>query len=194
MRPWTLVVTLLAVLGLLLTLGLQGCLFGGGGGDEAAEGEAPPPEGGPGEMPPGEMGAAPPGEGPPPEMPGGEMPPGEGPPAGMPPGEMPGGEAPGMMGGEPAAGGDAAAMVSEAMQAKHAGNYAEARTRFEAAVAADPSSLDAHWGLAWIYAEMYDAGAADMKDRAIAEFNQVLQLGATGDMADEANAALARLQ
>ena len=151
-------------------------------------------------MPPGEMGEAPPpgempgGEMPPGEMPGGEMPPGEMPPGEMPGGEMPGGEMPGMMGGEPGGGGDASAMVSEAMRAKHAGNYAEARTTLEAAAAADPSSLDAHWGLAWIYAEMYDAGAADMKDRAIAEFNQVLTLGATGDMADEANAALQRLQ
>ncbi len=191
---------LLSVLGLLLALGLQGCLFGGGGGDESAGGEAPPPEGGPGEMPPGEMGAAPPGEAPPPEMPGGEMPPEMA--EGMPGGEAPGmmGAEPGMMGaepaagGEPAGGGDASAMVSAAMQAKHAGDYAEARARFEAAVAADPSNLDAHWGLAWIYAEMHDAGAADMKDRAVAEFNQVLQLGATGDMADEANAALERLQ
>ncbi len=99
-----------------------------------------------------------------------------------------------MMGGAPAAGGDASAMVSEAMQLKHAGNYAEARSRFEAAVAADPSNLDAHWGLAWIYAEMADAGAADLKDKAVTEFNQVLQLGATGDMAAEANAALQRLQ
>jgi len=180
MRPRTLMLILMSILGLLLALGLQGCLFGGGG-DESAEGGGempeggPPPEGMPGEMgepmPPGEMGE--------PMPPGAEM--------GGPPGE-PGMEMPGEGAGPAPGGGDASALVSEGMQAKRVGNYTEARARFEAAVAADPSNLQAQWGLAWICAEMGD------KAKAIDAFNAVLKLGATGDMASEAEAALDRLQ
>ncbi len=187
MRPRTLMLVLMSILGLLVALGLQGCLFGGGGGDESAEGGGPPPEAGPmpeggpppegmpGEMaepmPPGEMGE--------PTPPGAEM--------GGPPGE-PGMEMPGAEMGAPAPGADASALVSEGTQAKRVGNYTEARSKFEAAVAADPSNLDAHWGLAWICAEIGDTA------KAVEEFNTVLQLGATGDMAAEAEAALDRLQ
>lgn len=188
MKPRTFVLILLTSLGLLTALGLQGCLFGGG--KRAAESAGGPEAAGPpaGEMPPGEM----PGEMPP----GGEMagaaPPAEGMPGEVPPGE----EMPGEMGATPApaAGGDASALVEEGMRAKHAGNYAEARAKFEAAVAADASNLQAHWGLAWVYAELADAGAADLKDKAIAEFNTVLELGASGEMAEEAQAALKRLK
>lgn len=197
MRPRAVLLVLMGVVALLLMLGLQGCLFGGGGGGEESAG-APPAEGGeaapPGEMggpPPGGEGAPPPGEmGAPPPGDAGAPPPGEM--GGPPPGE-PGAPPPG---GAPAAGGgDAAAMAREALNLKHAGNYAEAKTKFEAAIAADANNVDAHYGLAWILAEMAGThGDAAAKTQAIAEFNKVIELGASGAMASEAQAALGRLQ
>jgi len=193
MRARSAVLILMSIVALLLALGLQGCLFGGGGGEESA-GAPPPGEAGapPGEMgaPPGEMGApppegemgAPPMEGemgaPPPE--GGEM-------AGMP---AEGGE----MGAMDGAGGDAGAMAQDGLTLKHEGNYTAAKQKFEAAIAADPNNLVAHNGLAWILAEMADAtGDAGLKAQAVAEFNKVIELGASGEMAAEAQAALQRL-
>ncbi|MEA3400565.1 MAG: tetratricopeptide repeat protein [Armatimonadota bacterium] len=198
MRPRTSLLIVLTVLGMLLAFGLQGCLFGGGG-EEAAEegGEAAGPPGGeaPGGMPgemggaPGEM-AGPPGEagpagGGPPAGPEGGMEPGmpgeaAGPGMGM--GAMPGEEA------EPAVGGDAAALVKEGMNLKHQGRYTAARDKFEAAIAADASNVDAHWGLAWILAEMGET------DKAIEQFETVKELGASPERIAEANKALDRLQ
>lgn len=185
MRPRTALLVLMGMVALLLMLGLQGCLFGGGGGGEESA-EAPPMEGGEAAPPPGEMGAPPPGEAgaPPP----GEMgaPPMEGEPAAMP-----------MEGGEMAAGGggDAGALAQEGLALKHQGNYAEAKAKFEAAIAADPNNLVAHNGLAWILAEMASThGDTAAKTQAIAEFNKVIELGASGAMASEAQAALQRLQ
>lgn len=198
MRPRTALLVLMGMVALLLMLGLQGCLFGGGGGGEESA-EAPPMEGGEAAPPPGEMGAPPPGEAgapPPGEM--GAPPPGEM--GGPPPGEM-GGPPPGepgapATGAAPAAGGgDAAALAKEALNLKHAGNYAEAKAKFEAAIAADPNNLVAHNGLAWILAEMASThGDTAAKTQAIAEFNKVIELGASGAMASEAQAALQRLQ
>lgn len=194
MRTRTALLMLMGMVALLLMLGLQGCLFGGGGGEESAE--APPTGGGEAAPPPGEMG------GPPPE---GEM--------GAPPpeGEMGGPPAEGEMGGPPpeaemgapaeggemgaAGGGDAAALAREGMTLKHQGNYTAAKQKFEAAIAADPNNLTAHNGLAWVLAEMADAtGDEALKTQAIAEFEKVIELGASGSMASEARAALQRLQ
>ncbi|NLO04349.1 MAG: tetratricopeptide repeat protein [candidate division WS1 bacterium] len=166
-----LLLVVLSILGLLVILGLQGCLFGGGGdAEETAEGgEAMPVEGG--EAMPAE---------------GGEM---GGPPAGM--GEDmpadPGMEEPMGEMGEPA-GGDASAIVAEALEAKHGGNYTVARQQAEAAVAADPNNGEAHRVLAWIYADM------GMKDQAIQEFNAFISIGGDAEDVQEAQAALQRLQ
>jgi len=187
MRQRNLLLIVIAILGLLAVMGLQGCgLFGGGGGDEEAAGtegaegmpeEGMPPDEGMGGPPPGEMGGAPP-----------EGAPGEE--AGMPPMDEEPGEGP-----APATGGaDAGALVAEGMATKHQGNYVTARQKFEAAVAASPDNADAHWGLAWIYAEMADAGDASMKAKAIEEFQTFLQLGGTQEQVAEAEAALERLQ
>lgn len=186
MRRQDLLLIVIAVLGLLVTLGLQGCGLFGGGDEETAEGEAAegvPAEGGEpgmeGEMPaePG-MGGPPPAEGAPGE-------PGMGGPAPM-------GEAPAE--GAAAGGGDASQLVAEGMAAKHDGNYVTAREKFEAAVAADDSNAEAHWGLAWIYAEMADAGQSSLEPKAVEQFQKFLELGGTQDQVAEAEAALERIQ
>jgi len=188
MRPRTLILILVSILGLLLAMGLQGCLFGGGdeGGEAADTGEGgegaemgPPEDMGP----PGEMGA-PEEMGPPGEMgePGAmEGPPGEGAGAPMPPAEAGAPEA------AAPAGADVSALVEEGMAAKHTGNYTLAQQKFEQAVAANPNSLDAHWGLAWIYAEK------EMTEQAKMEFQKVIDLGATGEKLSGAQDALQRL-
>lgn len=185
MRQRNLLLVVVTVLGLVVTLGLQGCLFGGGGDEGAVEGEGAegaPAEGA--EAAPGEVGEMP-GEGgmggPPPGMEG------EGAPAEAT-------DAPVAEGTAAAGGGDAEAMVDEAMAAKHDGDYVTARQQFEAAVAADDSNAEAHWGLAWIYAEMADAGNADMKPKAIEQFHKFLEIGGTADQVAEAEDALERLQ
>ncbi len=85
-------------------------------------------------------------------------------------------------------GADAASLVADGMQAKHAGDYQRALESFEAAVAADPSNVDAHWGLAWVSAE------SGRTERAVEAFETVIQLGASPDKVQEAEAALQRLQ
>lgn len=165
-----LLLVVLSILGLLVILGLQGCLFGGGGdAEETAEGgEAMPVEGEGMPAEGGEMGGPPPGMGEDmPADPGMEEP----------MGEM----------GEPA-GGDASAIVAEALEAKHGGNYTVARQQAEAAVAADPNNGEAHRVLAWIYADM------GMKDQAIQEFNSFISIGGDAEDVQEAQAALQRLQ
>ncbi len=187
MRSRTLLLILMTILGLLLALGLQGCLFGGGGGEEGGDsGEAADTGEAPGEGE-GEAGAPPPGEG----M--GGPPPGEGA-EGMP--TPPGGETDGEDAGMPSpagaagagGGANASGLVEEGMDAKRAGNYQVALEKFEAAVAADPSSVDAHWGLAWVAAELGNT------DQAVTEFQKVIDLGASQDRAQEAQDALDRLQ
>ena len=188
----SLLLMVIAILGMLVTLGLQGCLFGGGG-DESAEGgeEGAPAEGAEG-MP--EEGGEMPAEG-------GEMPEDAGM-GGMPGGEMPMEGAPGEMpmdgaadAGMPAAGGgDAGAMVAEGMSAKKDGDYVSARAQFEAAIAADADNADAHYGLAWILAEMAASGQPNLKSAAIAEFETFLELGGSDDQVKKATDALDRLQ
>ncbi len=178
------ILTVLAIFALLIAASLQGCLFGGGASDEAAGGgeEGGAAAGGEmpgGEMPGGEEGAAPGGE-----MPGGGMM-GGGAPA---EGEMPmEGTDEGMgMGGEtaaPAAGGGGAA----ALGVKRSGDWSAAAAECEAAIAANADDAQAHRVLAWILADTDAAGA-------IEHFNAYLASGATGADADEAKAAIERLQ
>ncbi len=172
MKPRTYVLMTLAILALLVMLAAQGCLFGGGGGEEEAE------EGGE------EMGT---GEGPSEGMPGGEEMAGAPEEAGAPAGEGFMAEpAAGEPGGE-AAGGGAASLVAAGMTAKHAGDLNAAQQNFEAAVAADPNNVDAHWGLAWVYAQK------NLKEKAITEFNKVKALGADEEKVAQADEAIARL-
>lgn len=173
------VLMVLAIFALLVTVSLQGCLFGGGGGDEASggdeaggEGAAPADAGGEmmggGEMP---GGGAPGGE-----APGGEM---------MGGGEMPsedmgmGGEE---MGGAPAAASGGAAALS----VKRSGAWGAAAAQCETALAANADDAEAHRVLAWILADTDAAGA-------IEHFNAYLDSGAEGPDADEAKAAIERL-
>ena len=184
MRSRSYVLTVLAVLALLVALGMQGCLFGGGGeeaGGETPSGEEGTPAGGEEGAPAGEtMGGgeapAPEGEGAPPsEMMGGD--------AGAPPeggGEMPmGGEAP--MG--EAAGGGA---TDEALQTKRAGDWDAAQQQLEQILAANPNDAEAHRILGWILVD-------DSPAEATQHFNAYLQSGAQGEKAEEVKAALERL-
>lgn len=182
-----LLLIVITILGLIVTLGLQGCgddeVAEGEtpeGGEPAMEGETPAEPGMEGEMPgePG-MGGPPPDDGAPAEPGMGGPPPADGAPA-------EGAAAPG--------GADASQLVAEGMAAKHDGDYVTAREKFEAAVAASPDSGEAHWGLAWIYAEMADAGDEAMVDRAINEFETFLEIGGTQEQTAEATAALDRLR
>jgi tetratricopeptide (TPR) repeat protein len=187
-----LLLIVIVILGLIVTLGLQGCGLLGGGDDaaegEAAEGEAaagaeaegPGAEGMPAQGP--EAGPAGPGMG------------GPGPEGAAPEGM--GGPAPGApaQGTADVGGPDASKLVAEGMAAKRDGDYVTARKRFEAAVEANPDSAEAHWGLAWIYAEMADAGNEAMEDRAIEEFETFLELGGTQEQVQKATNALDRLQ
>jgi hypothetical protein len=177
-----LLLIVIVILGLVVTLGLQGCGLLGGGDEDAAEGETAD------DAAAGEAGME------------DEM-------AGEPgmEGEMmgePGMEEPGM-GGPPMdeeaaegapTGADAGDLVSEGMAAKHDGDYVSAREKFEAAVAADSNNAEAHWGLAWIYAEMADAGDESMEQKAIDEFETFLELGGTQEQVAEATEALDRLR
>lgn len=161
MKPRTLLLILMTILGMLLALGLQGCLFGGSDEDEAADAQFDE-----------EMGE------PSPEMG-----------MGMPMDDDMMMDDPDMAGDMPAApAGGADALVAEGMEAKHDGNYVLATEKFEAAVAADPSDVDAQWGLAWVYAESGRPGEA------IAAFEAVIELGASADRIQEAEAAIGRLR
>jgi hypothetical protein len=179
MRRETLLLIVAAILGMLVTLGLSGCGLFGGGDDEAAAPDGAPPEGADTAMDPA-MEAAPPDDmgAPPPEGEPGAMPPEGTAPEGAPAG----------------GGGDAASLVAEGMAAKHEGDYVTARARFEAAVAAEPDNADAHYGLAWVLAEMAASGQPNLKQNAIAEFQKFLELGGNQQQVDEATSALDRLQ
>jgi hypothetical protein len=179
MKKQSYLTMVLVVLGVLALLAVQGCLFGGRGGEE--EGGTEPAETGaePGAPPEAEAGA---------EAPGEAMPPGAetGPEAGEAGAPMPPGFGPEETAPAPPAG-DAASLVAAAMKAKHGGDIPTAQRHYEAAVAADPNNVDAHWGLAWIYSQK------GMKEKAITEFNKVKSLGASADKVAEADAAIARL-
>jgi hypothetical protein len=160
------ILTVLAIFALLITVSLQGCLFGGGGGDEASGG--------------GEAG-----DGAAPADAGGEMM-GGGAEGGAPAadGEMDMGMGGEEMGGVPAAASGAAAA---ALNVKHSDDWSGAAAQCEAALAANPDDAEAHRVLAWILADTDAAGA-------IEHFNAYLASGAEGSDADEAKAAIERLK
>lgn len=175
------VLMVLAIFAVLVTVSLQGCLFGGGGEEASGEGEGgAPAEGemmGGGEQP----GGGAPGGG----MPGeGEM---EGADAGM-GGEMPmEGTDEGMGMGDEMAAPAASGAGAAALGVKHGGDWGAAASQCEAALAANADDAEAHRVLAWILADTDAAGA-------IEHFNAYLASGATGADADEAKAAIERLQ
>lgn len=183
MRRTLLAQLLLICLVALLALG--GCLFGRKGGDEGAETGAGP-EGAPGLS--AEV-AGP--EGKPPEGPAGGPGPAEGPSA---PEAAPLGPA----AKAPAAGpattaapaGDAAqakGLLAQARQAKAAADYESAISLARQAADADPGSADAHWLMAWMYAEQ------GQKDQAVAEFNAFVASAGGDPRVADAKAALERL-
>lgn len=182
------VLMVVAIVALLMAASVMGC------GKKEAPGEGAPPGGATAGGPPGMPGA-----GGPPGMPGAGGPPGgapagaySGPPgmpgAGGPPG-MPGaGGPPGMMGGGAAAGPGATTLVEEGMEAKKAGDSRQAENRFRDALAADLTSEDAHWGLAWVLA------GTGQKDEAIEEFGEVISLTIDSERRSESEQAIKRLQ
>ena len=173
MKPQRYILMVLAILAVLVVLALQGCLFGGGaeeGGQEGGGQVGETPEAGAGQQ--GMM----------------EGPEGAGTPQAAPAeGAMQGaeGEGPGAPAG--GAGADVASLVAAGMKAKHAGDLDTAAQKFEAAAAANPTSIDAHWGLAWVYAQK------KMTEKAITQFNKVKSLGADEQKVAEADKAIARL-
>lgn len=197
-----LLLIVVVILGLVVTLGLQGCGLLGGD-DEAAEGE----EGAEG-APQADMGAeGPPGAEMPEGAPAGEM--GGAPPAGemggpaagpegaaAPPADMGGPADAGVPGEatEAAGGQDVDQLVSEALDAKHDGNYVDARNKLEQAVEADPDHAEANRVLGWIYAEMADSGQPSMEPQAIEHFETFLQKGGTDKQVSEVEGALERMQ
>ncbi len=171
------VLMVVAIMALVMAALVMGC------GKKEAPGEGGPPPGVSAEGPPGMPGA-----GGPPGMPGAGGPPGM-PGAGGPPG-MSGGGAPGTMGGggQAPAGPSAATLVEEGMEAKKAGDYDKAENKFRDALAADLTSEDAHWGLAWVLAE------TGQKDEAISEFEEVISLTIDAERRSESERAIKRLQ
>lgn len=187
MKPRTLLLAI-AVLAMVIAL-TSGCLFGGGDEGGAAEGPPEGPEGGPpgpggeGEMmePPGGM----PGE------PGG--PPEAGGPPGAPPGEGeelgPSGPPMGEM-GAPSAG----ASISEVLDMKHDGEYADAADELDKILSSDSSNAEAHWILAWILAEQGTTHNNPAKvDEAKEHFQRFIDLSDDQSKISEAEAALDRL-
>ena len=172
------VLMVVAILALLMAALVMGC------GKKAAPGEGQPS---PGVSAEGPAGGAPAGAySGPPGAPGGGGPPGMmG--GGGPPG-MPGAGAPGTMGGQVPAGPGAATLVEEGMEAKKAGDYRKAENRFRDALAADLTSEDAHWGLAWVLA------GTGQKDEAISEFGEVISLTIDAERRSESEQAIKRLQ
>ncbi len=176
------VLMVVAILALLMAASVMGC------GKKEAPGEGETAPGVSAEGPPGMPGAegppGMPGAGGPPGMPGAAGPAGaySGPPG------MPGAAAPGMMGAAVPAGPGAATLVEEGMEAKKAGDYRKAENKFRDALAADLTSEDAHWGLAWVLA------GTGQKDEAISEFEEVISLTIDAERRSESEQAIKRLQ
>jgi tetratricopeptide (TPR) repeat protein len=87
----------------------------------------------------------------------------------------------------PARGDGVAALCDRALALKRARDLVGAAGAYQEAIALDPRSIQAHWGLAWVLA------SGGRRDEAIREFQQVLRLAEDDDIASEARAALKRL-
>ena len=191
------VLAVLVVLALVVSLlALVGCGnkkaadtgAGPAAGAEGADGSGAPAAGGakpaaaqPGAGPAGGPPGASPAGGPPGARPAG------GPPGARPVGGPPGGGPPG--GGPPGAavgGGNAGALVEEALNLKRIGQLDDAVAKFREALAADPKSEPAHYGLAWTLA------LQGKKAEAAAEFQTVVQTSTNPTHKNEASQALKR--
>ncbi len=74
------------------------------------------------------------------------------------------------------------------MALKHEGRAEEAAEELRAALKLAPDYVDAHWGLAWLCAELED------KPEALRHFREVIRLAPDTDLAREAADAIERLQ
>ena len=83
---------------------------------------------------------------------------------------------------------EAERLLKEALQAKRQGDLELAFTKYIAVLLANPGSVEAHWGLAWVLA------AKGEKEAASEHFAQVIALSGDPVRVKEAKAALARLK
>ena len=81
-----------------------------------------------------------------------------------------------------------ARLLKEGLAAKRAGNLELAFTRYVAVLLRDPTSVEAHWGLAWVLA------AKGEKEAAVEHFQKVVELSTDPQRVREAKEALARLR
>lgn len=79
-------------------------------------------------------------------------------------------------------------LLREALEAKRKGDLELAFTKYVAVLLKEPSSVDAHWGLAWVLASKGE------KEAAIEHFEKVVELSPDPQRKKEAQAALGRLR
>jgi len=89
--------------------------------------------------------------------------------------------------GPPSPAEDVTSLCEQGLALKRAGDPERATAAFEQALALDPDSVKAHWGLAWVLA------ARGRREEAIREFRLVVHLSPDDDLVAEAAAALRRL-
>ncbi len=82
---------------------------------------------------------------------------------------------------------DVTTLCEQGLALKRAGDLERAVAAFEQALALDPNSVQAHWGLAWVLA------ARGRREEAVREFRLVVDLSPDDDLVAEATAALRRL-
>jgi len=82
---------------------------------------------------------------------------------------------------------DAEALCRQAKALKDEGKLDAAAATYLEAIRLEPQSIEAHWGLAWVYRKQ------GLRDPAVAEFQKVLELGTDADRAREARDALQRM-
>ncbi|MGQ9732427.1 MAG: tetratricopeptide repeat protein [Candidatus Zipacnadales bacterium] len=93
-----------------------------------------------------------------------------------------------LLGDKPPLPTDVGNLLTEALAAKRAGNLELAFTKYMAVLQAEPNSVEAHWGLAWVLATKNE------KEAAIEHFQKVVELSHNPQQVKEAKAALIRLK
>jgi tetratricopeptide (TPR) repeat protein len=83
---------------------------------------------------------------------------------------------------------DTARLLQEALEAKRKGDFELAFTKYVAVLLREPTSVEAHWGLAWVLASKGE------REAAIEHFAKVAELSDDPARVREAKAALARLR
>ena len=84
----------------------------------------------------------------------------------------------------------AATFVKQGLEAKSAGRLGEARQKLEDAIKFDDTNWEAHHGLGWLLAS---SDSASVKGRARDEFQKVVKLSPSPEIADEAAKAADRM-